>query len=98
MINPISMKNPQMKRPNTIANKHIHNASSGQKPPTHNTQQFDINGIKLSSDKEGGTIGSGSGGYNTPTDKYNSEKQPNHKNMNEIYDMLEKYAQNRGTQ
>jgi len=34
----MNLKNQQMKRPNTIANKHIHNASSGAKPPTHNTQ------------------------------------------------------------
>ena len=52
------MKNPQMKRPNTIANKQL---------------KFDgVNGMKIDGEPQ----------------------QVSQKNMNEIYDMLEKYTIN----
>jgi len=48
LLAPAAIKNQQIKRPNTIANKH----NTGQKISA-NTQQFDINGIKLNKDKDG---------------------------------------------
>jgi hypothetical protein len=74
------MKNQQMKRPNTITNKH----NTGQKISA-NTQQFDINGIKLNKDKDGnGPLLQSNGVYNS------ADRQINQNNMSEIYDMLEK--------
>ena len=57
------MKNQQLKRPNTIANK-------GQKPQS-NTQLFDINGIKLQAD-QAAPLSQGSmgvGGFERQPDK-----------------------------
>lgn len=66
-----------MKRPNTIANKNIHNTV----------------GLKLNLEKDApfssGTMGVG--GLGNTLEKHN-DKQVNHKNMNDIYDMLQKYA------
>ena len=83
--NPLGgMKNQQLKRPNTIANK-------GPKGQSGNGQQFDINGIKLQMDQNmplsQGTMGMGS------FERQPEKQQPigSSKNMSEIYDMLEKY-------
>ena len=63
-----------MKRPNTIANKNVHNTV----------------GLKLNLEKDvpfsSGTMGVG--GLGNTLDKQNDNKQINHKNMNDIYDML----------
>lgn len=76
------MKNQQMKRPNTIANKH----NTGQKISAN--QQFDINGIKLNKDKDGNgpLLQQTHNGY--PGNS--NDRQVNQNNMSEIYDMLEK--------
>ena len=83
------MKNQQLKRPNTIANKHV----GGQKIQP-NTQQFDINGIKMGMDKEFGSPGLPNSMNSFGNDRQipQDNRQVNQKNMNEIYDMLEKYA------
>lgn len=53
-LGPMTMKNQQLKRPNTIANK----MSGGQKIQA-NTQQFDLNGMKLNMDKDGSNAQNG---------------------------------------
>lgn len=70
------IKNQQMKRPNTIANKNLHGQVS----------------LKLNLEGKDAPFSSGSMGVGGLGNERQNDKQVNQKNMNEIYDMLQKYA------
>ncbi len=79
----VSLRNQQMKRPNTIANKHI----SGK---VQATQQFDINGVRFGDKEEQSSPQSGTVKVSSLTNTM--DRQEKKGNISDIFEKLDKYG------
>lgn len=88
------MRNQQLKRPNTIANKHIHNTAGGSisnKLQGGSGQHFDINGIRYNGEKDNNN-NNGTIKISTLTNAMDRSNGANRGNVNELFDKIDKFG------